>query len=259
MEKVLARIGFGVRAIMSLLGLEPIKSSDLRRLRFEAEISGRLLALAAEYPRDFADSRSQLGQDLFVLACLGASKPGFFVEFGATDGVSLSNTFLLEESFGWRGIVCEPARVWRKDLLKNRRCYRDLRAVWAQSGLILEFNETDIAELSTLKSFSSSDLHSSAREAGKIYPVETVSLFDLLVEGKAPSLIDYISIDTEGSELEVLRSFDFSAFRFRVISVEHNGSENKAKIDALLTSHGYLSVFSSVSRWDSWYVDINLI
>ena len=56
-------------------------------------------------------SRSQIGQDLFVLNELKFKKNGYFVEFGATNGIDWSNSCILEKEFGWNGIVAEPARV----------------------------------------------------------------------------------------------------------------------------------------------------
>ena len=54
-------------------------------------------------------SRSQLRQDIFVLCTLDFKRNGFFVEFGATNGVDLSNSYLLETEFNWTGILAEPA------------------------------------------------------------------------------------------------------------------------------------------------------
>src|SRR6056297_216441 len=59
-------------------------------------------------------SKSQLRQDLFVLSELGFKQHGFFVEFGATNGIDLSNTYLMEARFGWNGILAEPARLWHR-------------------------------------------------------------------------------------------------------------------------------------------------
>ena len=72
---------------------------------------------------------------------------------------------------------------------------------------ILTFNE--VGELATIDDFSNSDLHAKARVNGKKYKVKTISLEDLLDKYNAPKIIDYLSIDTEGSELDILSSFNF--------------------------------------------------
>ncbi len=89
---------------------------------------------------------------------------------------------------------------------------------------------------------------------GEIYPVRTISLNDLLERHGAPSKIDYLSIDTEGSELEILRAFDFEHYAISVITCENNFSSQHSEIYELLTSYGFVRVFEDFSRWDDWYI-----
>ena len=70
----------------------------------------------------------------------------------------------------------------------------------------------------------------------------------------APNVIYYLSIDTEGSELEILNSFGFDEYVIRVITVEHNHSDKRIQIHELLTSKGYKRVFDLFSMYDDWYV-----
>jgi FkbM family methyltransferase len=201
------------------------------------------------------ESRSQLRQDLFVLAMLGFPRGRYFVEFGATDGIALSNTYALEKHFGWNGIVAEPAKMWHKALSRNRSCSIDQRAVWSRSGQRLEFNETVVGAVSTLERFSSSDLHAKVRASGRLYSVQTVSLSDLLDFHSAPQVIDYLSIDTEGSEAEILGSFDFSDYIFKVITVEHNFTKTRVAIKEVLEKNGYVRILEDLSSFDDWYLN----
>jgi len=199
-------------------------------------------------------SRSQLRQDLFVLSHLDFKTHGFFVEFGATDGVSLSNTALLEHEYGWSGILAEPGRRWHTDLSRNRTCAIDTRCVWSETGAQLDFLETSTPELSTIRQFAHGDLHSEARSNAISYSVATVSLNDLLRTHNAPHEIDYLSIDTEGSELAILKNFDFSQHTFEVITCEHNFGAQRGEIQSLLRDNGYVHVFENLSKFDDWYI-----
>jgi FkbM family methyltransferase len=203
-------------------------------------------------------STSQIFQDLLALYCKKYEQGGFFIEFGATNGYSLSNTWMLEKSFQWKGILCEPGRTWHEQLRKNRYCIIDERCVWSATGHTLTFNEAPVAELSTIQSFSNTDHHAHERENGSVYNVQTISLNDLLDEHDAPAVIDYMSVDTEGSELEILKAFDFSKRKVNVLSVEHNYTENREVLFQLLQANGFVRVFTSLSRFDDWYVQESL-
>ncbi len=218
------------------------------------ELSNEQLSLLLKWKEK---SHAQLKQDLFVLLELNFKREGFFVEFGATNGKDLSNTMMLERDFDWNGILAEPAKVWHKDLRENRKASIETACVWSESGKELMFNEVNESELSTVSDYSSSDLHNESRKDGKMYTVETISLLDLLIKHNAPKEIDYLSIDTEGSEFEILNAFDFSKYNIKVISCEHNKTENRHKIYQLLTSKGYKRKFAGLSNYDDWYVKIN--
>ncbi len=206
----------------------------------------------------FRQSHSQIRQDLFVLNELNYKENGFFVEFGATNGIDLNNTYLLEKDFAWKGILAEPGRVWRNDLRKNRpNAIIEERLIWKDSKSVLLFNETPMAEFSTIDLLSNRDAHRGHRENGAKYKVETISLNDLLDYHNAPSIIDYLSIDTEGSEYEILSCLDFERYSFRVITCEHNYSKQRKLINRLLTKHGYKRKYEEISLFDDWYVKVD--
>ena len=79
---------------------------------------------------------------------------------------------------------------------------------------------------------------------------------DLLEKYNAPKYIDYLSIDTEGSEYEILKNFDFEKYVFKIITIEHNYTSMRDKIFTLLTSKGYKRKYENLSQFDDWYVKI---
>jgi FkbM family methyltransferase len=195
-------------------------------------------------------SFSQIHQDIFALAQLDFKTDGFFVEFGATNGVEHSNSKLMESKFGWSGILAEPAKSWHEALKSNRKAAIDTRCVWNVSGETVQFTETPRKVNSSISTF----VKTKRKIRGHSYNVETVSLNDLLEHHNAPSVIDFISLDTEGSEFDILNAVDFDKWSFRVMTVEHNHEPQQADVFKLLTSKGYSRVFEGISRFDDWYV-----
>lgn len=239
----------------SFFNLGFLAKKNLEQLKkIEADVFELFSDMVIRNGGTVADIKSQIGQDVFVLYCLNWKKGGYFLEFGATNGVDLSNTHLLEKDFGWKGILAEPAKVWHVDLKANRTASIDFDCVWSKSGEFLNFTVAQEAEYSTISSFIRKKAHVSARSKGEIYLVKTISLNDLLKRHGAPSKIDYLSIDTEGSEFEILRAFDFNQYAISVITCEHNFSYQRNEIYELLISKGFVRVFEGFSRWDDWYI-----
>jgi FkbM family methyltransferase len=207
-----------------------------------------------------AHSHAQFFQDLFVAFFLRGKRNGFFVEFGAADGVTHSNTCLLEQKLQWKGILAEPARCWHSALRNNRQAAIDTHCVWSETGARLEFIETDIRGLSTLSSLADKDCHRKHRLKGVTYNVESISLNDLLRLHNCPKQIDYLSIDTEGSELPILRCFDFEQYEISLITVEHNFSDpDRTQLYDLLTAKGFVRVLEPLTKVDDWYINRRIL
>lgn len=199
---------------------------------------------------------AQAMQDLFALWSSGCAQTGWFVEFGALNGITVSNSFLLEQ-LGWQGIVAEPHPDYAERLRSNRACHVSTDCVWTQSGVEIPFKLVKgRPALSTIASIEHDDIQEAAgrRDAHRLYNVRSISLVDLLDQFDAPAQIDLLSIDTEGSELDILRAFDFRRARFATIVVEHGYSSQRDPIHALLSAQGYHRVWRELSDHDDWYV-----
>lgn len=197
-------------------------------------------------------SVSQLGQDLWALERTGYKRGGFFVEFGATDGVLLSNTWLLEKEFGWQGLCAEPNPKFFAQLQRNRSCTLSNQCIGDTTGKQVEFIYADAYGGS--QEHADDDKHKDKRAAyravGQTALLQTISLHDFLLEHRAPRVIDYLSIDTEGSEYEILRAFPFEQWNIRLLTVEHNFTERRKDIRRLLEGHGYRC---HEAQWDDWF------
>lgn len=199
---------------------------------------------------------SQHGHEYLISILLGNVTSGYFVEFGAIDGITNSNTYYFEKFLGWNGILAEPAKKWHKKLLSNRTAHIETDCVFTESNLELEFVETGKWKGgNTLIKHLNSD--NKKRIISDRYSVKTISLNDLLDKFKAPKHIEFISIDTEGSELEIIKSFNFSNYSFSIICIEHNGLEDKREsLRKIFEDHHYhrLTLPDSLTNVDDWYV-----
>jgi FkbM family methyltransferase len=188
---------------------------------------------------------SQYGQDKWLYDNLFKDrKEGFFIEIGADDGIDKSNTLFFEK-LGWKGICIEPSLERYKTLRKNRNCICENVAILNHSGME-EFLDIqgwgkglsgivgcyDNKHLNRINK----ELRNPLNKGNKIVKVRTKKLQQILDKYKV-SQVDLCSIDVEGSELEVLKSIDFSSVKIKVIMVENN--YNDSAIKDFLEKYGY--------------------
>ena len=197
------------------------------------------------------NSYSQLGQDKKVYDFYKGKTTGYFVEIGAYDGIALSNTYAFEK-IGWKGICCEPLPSRFSDLCRNRTAHCCNQAVYHTTGLSVSFDiEGDAGMLSGIS--SNIDCHKHVvNKNKKVVTMLTISLNDLLERFEAPPFIEYLSLDTEGSEYEILKTLDFNKWQFGIIDVEHNHVEpRRTMIKHLLCTNGY--VYLGANEFDDSY------
>ena len=244
---------------------------DLIRQAFDQKvlIKSDNLNLLERFIESFKDKKnitSQLYQDVCASFIIGEKYDKTFLEFGATDGFHYSNSYMLENNLSWQGVLSEPSLQWHDALKKNRKNSKIIsKCIWKESGKKLDFFMSDQGELSTLKDYIESDKISMPgntevrKKSGKTISVETISLNDVIkvyFDNVCPS---YISIDTEGSEYEILKSFNLKIYRPKLFTIEHNFTENESKIDEHFISHGYVRIFRKLTAFDAWYIPSEIL
>lgn len=177
---------------------------------------------------------SQNGQDKFLLERVFRGKRnGVFVEIGAHDGVSFSNTFAMEKHWGWKGVAVEPMGKAYAKLLANRTCLAIQACVAARAGTV-EFIEVDgYSEMLSgmVASFDPRHVERMEREVAEHggtvvrQAVPCLSLDDVFSRGGFPE-IDYLSVDVEGAEQEVLQVETLRKWPVAVVSAENNFAES---------------------------------
>lgn len=212
----------------------------------------------------YHNSFSQCLQDLWVLFESGMKHNGYFCEFGAGDGYHSSNTQRLQKEFGWAGVLCEPNEDYLTYLQMNCTTLVKIATAVCVDGVGGREVEFVIAEDPTLSTmYNHLNANGQAipqRTLAKTKTLPTVTLNDLLEQGGAPTHVDYISVDTEGNEFEILESFDFKKWDVDMWTIEHNYNKEKAeKIFDLMAHQGYVVRFKEFSQFDYWFVKKELV
>ena len=187
---------------------------------------------------------SQLGQDKFIDEFFEKKQEGTFIDIGAHDGKSASNTFFLEEQRNWRGICIEPGINEFKLLNSNRRSINlnvcisnydgesDFTYIEGYANMLSGLDESYNQQH---KMRIQNEVNQYGGRINKIkipvYKLQTIidkyNMYD----------VDYCSIDTEGSEFNIIKSIDFTKTRIKLFTIENNyGNED---IKDYLETKGY--------------------
>lgn len=188
---------------------------------------------------------SQLGADRWVLERLGG--PRYYVDVGANHGVTISNTYLLDK-LGWRGLCVEPVETAGYE---ERTCIMESQVLGDQEGQKVDFVVAGDSAFSGNSALLGR--HAETARMGRTKARKTTTLQTLLDKHAFPGYIDFLTLDTEGSEYEILKATDLDKYVFGHIAVEHNMEEPKrTRIRELLLAKGY--VLDKEIESDDWFV-----
>lgn len=184
---------------------------------------------------------------------------GYYVELGANDGVTQSNTYHFELKRKWKGVLVEPSpqnylacrerrgknnHIFCNACVSNEYKEKYVDIVYGNLMSVSENVETDIEDgnqyIERAKKFLPAS-HDAFR-----FGALAATLTSLLDKAESPGVIDLLSLDVEGAELEVLKGVDFSRYRFRYMLIE---CRDLKRMTSFLNEKGY-GLVDQLSKWD---------
>lgn len=186
---------------------------------------------------------AQHGEELFLWNLLNFSTDGCFIEIGAYDGKSLSNSLFFEQ-IGWRGILIEAHPELVQVCRKNRPLAKVVHAALGEStASSVEFSMVrGEPGLDTLSFVSSNEQHHQRikQKGGAIEKIRVPSgNLSGLLESLGITQIDWVSIDVEGAELSILKGIDFVKYRPKVLMIEANSKAEYEAVNMHLLKYGF--------------------
>lgn len=187
---------------------------------------------------------SQYGQDKYIADILKNKQNGVFVDIGANDGVALSNSYYFEKELNWTGIAIEPSPVAFQKLRENRNCTIIQACISDYDGETpfqkLEGRPQMLSGIPSKYSQEHIDrIEKTIKEHGGKKEDIVVPCYTLnsILTSYEISIVDYLSIDTEGGEFDILKTIDFDNFYIGTISIENNYQDSS--IRKLLVKNNY--------------------
>jgi len=190
---------------------------------------------------------------------------GYFIELGAYNGKDCSHTYPLEKYLDWNGICIEPAQEQWDTLFKDRNCCVNGSVVWHTDGdqiTYLEGHKKRHHKMSSgIKGYALTDMTDEQQEqlsaAMKSVTKKTRTLQTILGMHNAPKFIEFLSLDTEGSEYEILKNFPFDIYTFGAMVIERGNDKTKSDgIRSLLESYQY--IYDYRGSCDDYYIYITV-
>ena len=256
-----------MRKILSIFNLGLVKKLDLNHLH-QTQIAHQCLVHKLGFYLDLRDraqqnldkssfevlnqsnllleSKSENGQDLFALFSNKYKRGGTFLEFGAYDGVTFSNTFLLERLLNWSGVLLDPIPRHFEEMKLNRNCISIHAAITASKKEFVKILESPASNLS--KPVSKRSI------TDKTHKVPAFTLSEIIDKYFPAKSLDFLSIDVEGEDLEILASIDFSKYEINSICVEHNNRIGSDEFLKYMEDSGYALVWNEFSGNDFWFI-----
>ena len=209
------------------------------------------LSITHQYLEKLIDlSPSQLGQDLLALYFNDFKKHKYFIDIGANDGMRLSNSLLLERYFCWNGLLVEPNAKAFKSLQSSRSNIKINYAVSDKSDSMVKFKEYK----NSLRSCIFEKDTERYNQAFDIKTIQTITLTEIFKRFCLPKQIEYLSIDTEGNEYEIIKDFDFNIYNVKTISIEHNHDLKKSDlIRNKLLKYNYNELKENFLKFDLFF------
>ena len=192
--------------------------------------------------------KSQVGQDKYIYEAFFKNKRnGVFVDIGAHDGLTFSNSYFFEKELGWSGICIEPRTHLFEKLKACRSCACVRACISDETGTVPFLNIEGVDEMLSgmVSTYDQRQLDIVMNDiryhGGQIKTIQVPSvLLQELLQLHSMNHVDFLSVDTEGGELEILKTIDFEKITIDVITVENNYAE--LPIREFLCSKGYLLV-----------------
>ncbi len=205
--------------------------------------------------RSLSPFKGQKGQDRWViLSVLRLKRRGYFVDLAAADGVIGSNTYALEKLFGWSGICVEPNPGYLTKLRAKRTCIVDESVVSDRHERVaFRIDNGHLGGIVADDTDNSPRVRADELASATTITRNTVTLGEILDRHNAPEIIDYLSLDVEGSEERVIRSLDFNERRFRCLTIERPTQ----LVNEILFRNGYRFVRNV--DFDTYYVAEDLV